>query len=356
MAFKVILILASLSQLLAAGLALRINFRYRIYSAWFLLSAAASVGAILRLTTLSEYWTQAPTLFDDRNLWLSSIAALLASILLLGGMALIEPFFVRISEADKSLRREHRQLTTIVRATEEELKLAQRIQRRLLPVGDIELPNVDIHGLSQPAEWTSGDYFDYLALRSGLTAVVIADVCGHGIGPALLMSSTRASLRGLAPTLDDVGELLTYGNRAVVDCVSPSEFVTLFAACYDAATHSLHYAGAGHVAYLLRNDGSSQLLEADVPPLGILSELTVKTRTLNSLQAGEILILVTDGILESRNGGEEMFGEARLLATVAQYRQQTAATIAQGLIQAATDFSGQRESQDDITVVIMKIE
>ena len=150
MAFKIILILATLAQLLAAGLALRINFRYRIYSAWFLLSAAASVGAILRLTTLSEYWTQAPTLFDDRNLWLSSIAALLASILLLGGMALIEPFFVRISEADKSLRREHRQLTTFVRATEEELKLAQRIQRRLLPVGAIELPHVDIHGLSPP--------------------------------------------------------------------------------------------------------------------------------------------------------------------------------------------------------------
>src|SRR5690606_35198361 len=135
---------------------------------------------ILRLTTLSEYWTQTPTLFDDRNLWLSSIAALLASILLLGGMALIEPFFVRISEADKSLRLEHRQLTTFVRATEEELKLAQRIQRRLLPVGAIELPHVDIHGVSQPAEWTSGDYFDYLKLRSGLTAVVIADVCGHG--------------------------------------------------------------------------------------------------------------------------------------------------------------------------------
>lgn len=355
MAFKIILVLAALAQLLAAGLALRINLRYRIYSAWFLLSAAASVGAILRLTTLFEFWTQTPTLFDDRNLWLSSFAALLASILLLGGMALIEPFFVRISEADKTLRHEHRKLTTFVRATEDELKLAQRIQRRLLPVGTIQLPHVDIHGLSQPAEWTSGDYFDYLTLRSGLTAVVIADVCGHGIGPALLMSSTRASLRGLAPTLEDVGELLTYGNRAVVDSVSPSEFVTLFAACYDADTHSLHYAGAGHVAYLLRNDGTSQLLEADVPPLGILSELTVKTRTLSSLQAGEILILVTDGILESRNASEEMFGESRLLATVAQFRQQTAATIAQELIQVAANFTGQRVSQDDITVVIMKI-
>ncbi|MCA9159188.1 MAG: serine/threonine-protein phosphatase [Planctomycetales bacterium] len=355
MVFKSILILAALAQLLAAGLALRINFRYRIYSAWFLLSAAASVGAILRLTTLSEVWTQTPTLFEDRNLWLSTVAALLASILLLGGMALIEPFFVRISEAEKSLRQEHRELTTIVRATEEELKLAQRIQRRLLPANAVELPGLDIAGVSQAAEWTSGDYFDYLPLRSGNTALVIADVCGHGIGPALLMSSTRASLRGLAPTLEDVGELLTHGNRAVVDCVSPSEFVTIFAALYDSADRTLHYAGAGHVAFYLRSDGSSQLLEADAPPLGILPELTVPTRKLTAVETGEILILVTDGILESRNAQDEMFGEARLLSTVHELRLQPAARIVQGLILAATEFSGQREQQDDITVVIMKV-
>ena len=355
MAFKAVLILGALAQLLAAGLALRINLRYRIYSAWFLLSASASVGAILRLTTLSEVWTQVPNLTDDRNLWLSTIASLLASILLLGGMALVEPFFVRISEAEKTLRQEHRQLTTIVRATEEELRLAQRIQRRLLPAEAVELPGMDIAGVSQAAEWTSGDYFDYLHLRGGQTAVVIADVCGHGIGPALLMSSTRASLRGLAPTLDDVGELLTYGNRAIVDCVSPSEFVTLFAACYDADARTLRYAGAGHVAFLLRTDGSSHVLEADVPPLGILPELTVTTRELTTIQSGEIIILATDGILESRNACEEMFGEARLLATVHGLRQQSAAKIAQELIQVATSFSGEREQQDDITIVIMKI-
>ena len=355
MVFKTILILAAFAQLLAAGLALRINLRYRIYSAWFLLSAAASVGAILRLTTLSEVWTQTPTLYEDRNLWLSTVAALLASILLLGGMALIEPFFVRISEAEKTLRQEHRQLTTIVRATEEELKLAQRIQRRLLPASAVKLPGLDIAGVSHAAEWTSGDYFDYLSLRSGRTAVVIADVCGHGIGTALLMSSTRASLRGLAPTLDDVGELLTHGNRAVVDCVSQSEFVTIFAALYDAAEHKLYYAGAGHAAYYLHRDGSSQLLEADAPPLGILPELTVPTRNLSNTETGEILILVTDGILESRNAQDDMFGEARLLATVHELRQQPAAGIVQGLILAATEFSVQREQQDDITGVIMNI-
>jgi sigma-B regulation protein RsbU (phosphoserine phosphatase) len=354
MAFKTALILAAIAQLVAAGLALRINFRYRIYSAWFLMSAAASVGAILRLTTLSEVWNQTPTLASDRILWLSAIASLLASILLLGGMSLIEPFFVRISEAEQTLRQEHRQLTTIVRENEEELKLAQRIQRRLLPAATIELPHVDIHGQSLAAEWTSGDYFDYLRLRGGHMAVVIADVCGHGLGPALLMSSTRASLRGLSPTLDNVGELLTHGNRAVLDCVTESEFVTAFAVSYDWNSRTLDYAGAGHIAYVVRADGQSIMLEAQAPPLGILSDLSITACQLPNIAGGDVLVLVTDGILESQNESQEMFGEARLLSTVTHLLTQPAAAIATGLIAAAKDFAGQQVQHDDITVVIVK--
>ncbi|MEZ6076238.1 MAG: PP2C family protein-serine/threonine phosphatase [Pirellulaceae bacterium] len=81
---------------------------------------------------------------------------------------------------------------------------------------------------------------------------------------------------------------------------------------YDSADRTLHYAGAGHVAFYLRSDGSSQLLEADAPPLGILPDLTVPTRKLTTIETGEILILVTDGILESRNAQDEMFGESRV--------------------------------------------
>jgi sigma-B regulation protein RsbU (phosphoserine phosphatase) len=216
------------------------------------------------------------------------------------------------------------------------------------------LPQVDIHGQSLAAEWTSGDYFDYLRLRNGNTAVVIADVCGHGLGPALLMSSTRASLRGLSPTLDDVGELLTHGNRAVLDCVTESEFVTAFAVSYDSASRILDYAGAGHIAYLVRANGQSSMLEAQAPPLGILPDLSITTCQLPNIAVGDVLVLVTDGILESQNESQEMFGEARLLSTVSHLQNQSAATIATGLIAAAKAFAGQQVQHDDITVVIVK--
>ncbi|MCA9132929.1 MAG: serine/threonine-protein phosphatase [Planctomycetales bacterium] len=354
MAFKAALILASIAQLLAAILALRINLRYRIYSAWFFLSAAACVGAMLRLTTLSEVWNETPTFLNNGPLWLSAVASLLASILLLAGMALIEPFFIRLALAEQTLLKEHRQLESIVRETEGELELAQRIQRRLLPASPPELPEVDVYGESVAADWTSGDYFDYLALRSGATATMIADVSGHGLGPALLMSSIRASFRGLSRTLSDVGELLTYGNRAVVDSVSDSEFVTAFAVRYDAESRTLFYAGAGHVAYLLKHSGQSLLLEASAPPLGILPELAVETCQQADIEVGDVLILVTDGILESRNASGEMFGEQRLLDSVAESRTQPARSIVRNLLHTSHAFSQGKPQQDDITAVILK--
>ena len=185
-------------------------------------------------------------------------------------------------------------------------------------------------------------------------AVVIADVSGHGLGPALLMSATRASFRGLAPSVPEVGELLTYGNRAVVDSVSEREFVTAFTTRYDASTRTLYFAGAGHNAYLIRSDGSSQMLTADGPPLGIVPDLEISTSQQAGIEPGEILILVTDGILESRNARGEMFGETRLLQSVEKSRKQSAATIVAQLMHATRTFSGNQPQHDDITAVIMK--
>jgi sigma-B regulation protein RsbU (phosphoserine phosphatase) len=354
MLLKVALISAAIAQLIAAFLALRINLRYRIYSAWFFLSASACVGAILRLNTLSHTWQEPPTFATNGPLWLTALASLLASILLLAGMSLIEPFFEQIAQAEQALRSEHRQLTSIVKETEAELQLAQRIQQHLLPAEPPKLPGVDIFGKSLAAEWTSGDYFDYLTLRDGTVAVVIADVSGHGLGPALLMSSTRASFRGLAPSVADVGELLTYGNRAVVDSVSEREFVTSFATRYNASLRAIDFAGAGHNAYLMRCDGSSQMLAADGPPLGIVPDLKISTSQQSDIRTGDILILVTDGILESRNARGEMFGEKRLLESVEKSREHSAALIVAELIQAARSFSENQLQEDDITAVVMK--
>ncbi len=355
MVFKIALLLAFAAQLSAATLALRLNLRYRIYSAWFFVSAALLVGAILRLTTLFENWTTPPTFDENWIEWASAIVSLLSSILLLSGMSFIEPFFKEMAKAQAALRLEQQRLSSIVHETEEELRLAQRIQRQLLPSTVPELPNLDIYGRSDPAVWTSGDYFDYLTLRDGSTAMIVADVSGHGLGPALLMSSTRASFRGLAPTTSDIGELLTSGNRAVADSVADNDFVTAMVIRYSSDEHVLSYAGAGHVAYLMRSDGSWQTLEADSPPLGIQPDMKVEADCVTGVVSGDIVVVVTDGILEIRNAAGEMFGETSLMETARENAGKSARKIVEALMSASREFAGDQPQQDDVTAVVVKV-
>jgi phosphoserine phosphatase RsbU/P len=352
--FKIVLILAFAAHLTAAAMALRLNVRYRIYSAWFFVSAALCVEAILRLTTLCETWMAPPTFDENWVQWASAFVSLLSSILLLAGMSFIEPFFKEMAAAQERLQNERHRLETIVNATEEELRLAQRIQRRLLPSEVPRLAQMDVYAQSKPAEWTSGDYFDFLTLADGSTAMIVADVCGHGLGPALLMSSTRASFRGLASTTCDVSELLFNGNRAVADAVSPSEFVTAMIVQYRAECRTLKYAGAGHVGYLLSADDAWETLPAEAPPLGITKEFSVHTMQRTDVCAGDVLAIVTDGILEIENEAGQQFGDGRLRETIQKNRHHSAERIVAELLAASVQFAGGKPQHDDITALIVK--
>jgi sigma-B regulation protein RsbU (phosphoserine phosphatase) len=270
-------------------------------------------------------------------------------------MSFIEPFFKEMAKAQAALRLERERLSSIVHETEEELRLAQRIQRQLLPSRVPELPHLDVYGRSDPAVWTSGDYFDYLTLQDGSTAIIVADVSGHGLGPALLMSSTRASFRGLAPTTSDIGELLSSGNRAVADSVASSEFVTAMVVRYDSEDHALSYAGAGHVAYLMRADGSWQTLGADSPPLGIVPDMKVEADLVADVVPGDIVVIVTDGILEIENSSGQMFGEARLMEHARRYADESARKIVEALMSASRKFAGDEPQRDDVTAVVIKV-
>lgn len=355
MPFRIVLIAALLAQIAAAVLALRLNFRYRVYSAWFLISAAAFTMAILRFSTLMDFWTEPPTIQGNLVLWASTLTSLLGSLFLFAGLALIEPFFQAIGRAQDTLQREHQRLQSVMEDTEEELRLARSIQHNLLPKEPPPAPGLEVAGDSQAAEWTSGDYYDYVPLQNGGTAFIIADVSGHGLGPAMLASAARASIRALARTFDDVGELLTQTNAAVSDAVSGRGFITAFVAVIHPETRELHYAAAGHNAYLLRAHGARQILSTDGPPLGVIPDVSLTRHRELPLESGDILILVTDGILETADSDGHLFGEDRLFENVAQHQCSSAEEILAGLFSAAHDFGGHKPQSDDNTAVVIKV-
>ncbi len=198
----------------------------------------------------------------------------------------------RLAEERRRAEEERWQLT---------LRIARDVQQKLFPVAPPASPDFELAGASHPAEVTGGDYYDYIPLADGAIGVAVGDVCGHGIGPALLMAATRAYLRALALTNTRVGDILTLANRALAADVDEGRFVTLIMARLDPATRTLVYANAGHPpGYVLRQDGSIRsILSSTGVPLGIIDDADFPEAAAVALEPGDLVLLLTDGIIEA---------------------------------------------------------
>lgn len=240
-------------------------------------------------------------------------------------------------------------------AAQQEFRIARDVQQTFFPAGPPSLPGLDISGASYPATEAGGDYFDYLALPGGRVAAVVADVSGHGIGPALLMSEMRACLRALLPLCRDTGELLTRLNEFLKENSPPDRFVTLFLAEFDVVGRTWSYAGAGHQCYLLEPTGEVEALRTGSLPLGIFSQ-PVASSAPRGLQPGQILLMLTDGIEEAHAPDGTLFGSQRTLDLVRANRDKSAAEIVDILYREARQFSEGTPQEDDVTIVVVKVE
>ncbi|MHB8972888.1 MAG: SpoIIE family protein phosphatase [Pirellulaceae bacterium] len=238
-------------------------------------------------------------------------------------------------------------------ADRQAIAVARKVQQDLLPSDVPRVPGFDIAGAAHPADRVSGDYFDFLSLGQNSIGVLVADVCGHGLGAALLMAQTQAYLRALAESLADPGELLTHTNRLIA-MGHFERFVTLFLGRLDAESGSFVYASAGHRGYLMSPHGTVKDLESTSMPLGVDERMVVSSAPANVLETGDIIVLPTDGIEETASPGGELFGRQRTLDVVDKNRAQSAAEIVQALHCATRDFADGAPQQDDITVVVLK--
>jgi hypothetical protein len=126
------------------------------------------------------------------------------------------------------------------RSSDLELRIARQIQQKLFPAGVPPVSGFDIFGIALPAGATGGDYFDYFPLPGDRLGIVVADVSGHGLGPALLMASTRAYLRALALTHRNLSETLALANAILCQDTGDGRFVALLFASLDPGTRGGH--------------------------------------------------------------------------------------------------------------------
>lgn len=239
------------------------------------------------------------------------------------------------------------------------LRVAQEIQAGFFPKTLPQPAGYEMAAVSRSADETGGDYYDVLPLGSGRCGLVIADVCGHGLGPSLLMASLRAMLRGFALREPDPAVLVSDLNQAMYEDLTPRHrFITLLYGALDASAHQFHYANAGHgpvVLHLQPGRGRVTTLvddEARGCPLGILRDPYRACASI-SLEPGDLLVLGTDGLVETRRGGEQ-FGMARLTEFLLQGKGRPLPELLADLIDATTAFHEQARPDDDLTLLIVR--
>ena len=239
---------------------------------------------------------------------------------------------------------------------DEALRIARSIQTRLLPSRMPERPGYEVAAHFAPCDETAGDFYDFVELGGGDLGVVVADVTGHGVGPALVATAVRSFIRALGPGAGELRPLLVRLNELAADDLSEGRFVTLFLGALGAGGR-LRYVSAGHgpVLHLAAGADAPMELATTDPPLGILPELEDDLATLAvALGPGDVLLIATDGLVEARRAAGGLFGEDRAVEVLCRAREGSARSIAEALIAAEAEFRNGEPQRDDLTIVVVK--
>lgn len=239
---------------------------------------------------------------------------------------------------------------------ERDLALARDIQQRLLPTRVPDVAGYDIAGWNMPADATGGDCYDYVPLHDGRLGLLMADVTGHGIGPALIAAECRALVRALASMSSDPSAILSRANALIHPDLDGGRFVTTFFGALDRTRHVVDYVSAGHgpILHYQHASDSCRELAATTYPLGILSDLDNRTPEPIVLARGDMLILITDGFFEWSDASGGQFGTQRLVSAIRAHCDLPAGEIIGRMHAEVSAFGGDTPQADDLTAVIVK--
>ncbi|MDX2160982.1 MAG: SpoIIE family protein phosphatase [bacterium] len=254
-----------------------------------------------------------------------------------------------------------------------DMRVAQAIQRNFIPDTLPQIPGWDVGGLFQPARDVSGDFYDLFTLSDGRIIIMIGDVCDKGVGAALFMSLTRSLMRAFttqapsqSPFLDldiDPQEVRAYGIRTAVTSTNTyitrhhedlNMFTTLFIGVIDPLSGLLTYINGGHAPPLVvRQDGTvKKRLKLTGQPVGMFENAAFNTAEW-PLEPGDLLLCYTDGITDARNEADTQFGDHALAALLPTPHPNVCGLL-ETIQSAVNTFIGGATQFDDITMVAIQ--
>ena len=198
------------------------------------------------------------------------------------------------------------------------MDLARKIQLGFFPKIQPNLEGFSIAGASRPAQEIGGDYFDFIAFPNGHLMIPLGDVSGHGVGAAMIMAETRAYVRALGLSGMHLGTILNFANSRLIEDTNGDHFVTLLLPLLNPYSRSLIYSNAGQgPGYIFDRKGDLRTtLDSTDIPLGIQPDWVFHNDRATMLESGDLVLLMSDGILEARSAEGKLFGAQRAIEVV----------------------------------------
>lgn len=278
------------------------------------------------------------------------------SILVINGVALgLELFFSRRMRREIALdwgeRRVHAREQLRMR---DELQYARELQLSMLPESAPHLDWLDLSAICEPATEVGGDYYDYF-VEEGRVSVVCGDVAGHGMASGLVLAGLRSGFTLLRDSLDDPAAVLRRLHDLVTQTSRRRMLVTVSVVLLDHRVRRATIASAGHPPVILRRAaGTVETIDLYAPPLGVRLPVSIPQRTID-FASGDVFVLHSDGIYETRSAAGEDYGLSRLTEVVRVEGAGTAEELRDAILADVTAFRGSAEADDDITIVVGRI-
>lgn len=242
---------------------------------------------------------------------------------------------------------------------QQELQIGHEIQKSLVPTHIPEVPGIEIKTLLIPAQDVGGDFYDFFInpSRPDELLLVMADTAGHGVFGCFYSLTMRSILRSLGSTMTDLKEVIIKANQLFCkDSAESHVFVTTWMASYNHKTHELRYSSCGHpLGFLFRDNRIYKELVTPGIALGVVEDIVPVIDSIE-LKSGDTLILITDGVIESRNPEGRLLGKDRFIQVVEKYCPMSMVDLFENIIQEIETFEVDPDNQeDDLTMVVIRI-
>ena len=240
----------------------------------------------------------------------------------------------------------------------EEINYTEQLQKSILPS---EFPNkklFDVAATSIPSKNIGGDFYDYMKLKEGKYALIIADVSGKGLNAGFFMVMTRSVLRVYASQIDNPAKILEQTNKHIFYDSKKGMFVTCFLAIVDTKNKTITYSNAGHIPqYLVKkalaNEDYITEMYVGGKPLGFVESPSYKNKKI-SYEKSDTIVMFTDGVTETFNENNEEYGENKL-KDILKNEYDSSSELLKDIVDETIYFRADAPQFDDITLLIAKI-